>query len=458
MRLQLFELVDQSTEMLRMKQPTFQYVEKKVVEVFRRILSDKDVDSIAFTSRIKSAKSLKEKMIRNKYYLECHTPEDVFLMLPDLIGVTVECRFISDENKIYQQLLGHFKPYVQGYAQCIEDDQLFLNLNMPQPQTQRNGFTLYRIDGYYLFGDERVNFEFQIKALVHRFWSEIEHQVVYKNPHIIFNDRFMKSVLSSIHDNLEVVDHQLQIVYEQMLVQSAENSDFGMSEQGFKSFLAKSINDLYSIKMVESLGFTTDFKKCSAILSQYIYIKDFLNSENPHYRMIEYFEHFNLLKISNLDFTQPIYLEKQFYHSDPFCDELGRYWQSILNEDYEWHVFFVMLFAVEPGNNLEDFHLFLEILRNLVVENRWYETVFSECSALVGQMAKDALVHCIAKCMIKSGKIDFIYEEKLIRVMEVFRKHVDALSSFCSDDEQLEKLLPDSLKHLERKLDAIFSS
>jgi len=232
MRLQLFELVDQSTEMLRMKQPTFQYVEKKVVEVFRRILSDKDVDSIAFTSRIKSAKSLKEKMIRNKYYLECHTPEDVFLMLPDLIGVTVECRFISDENKIYQQLLGHFKPYVQGYAQCIEDDQLFLNLNMPQPQTQRNGFTLYRIDGYYLFGDERVNFEFQIKALVHRFWSEIEHQVVYKNPHIIFNDRFMKSVLSSIHDNLEVVDHQLQIVYEQMLSQSAENTDFGLSEQG----------------------------------------------------------------------------------------------------------------------------------------------------------------------------------------------------------------------------------
>ncbi len=294
MRLQLFDLADKSTEMLRKKQPTFQYVEKKVVDVFKAILSDKDVDSIAFTSRIKSAKSLKEKMIRNKYYLECKTPEDVFRMLPDLIGVTVECRFISDENKIYQQLLSHFKQSYQGYAQCSDDEALYLNLSMPQPQRQRNGFTLYRIDGYYLFGDERINFEFQIKALVHRFWSEIEHQVVYKNPHIIFNDRFMKSVLSSIHDNLEVVDHQLQIVYEQMKAQSAENSDFGMSEQGFKSFLAKSINDLYSIKMVESLGFTTDFKKCSAILSQYIYIKDFLNSENPHYRMIEYFEHFNL--------------------------------------------------------------------------------------------------------------------------------------------------------------------
>ena len=456
MRLELFDLVDKSTRMLEMKQPAFLYVEKKVVDVFKTILSNKDVDSIAFTSRIKSAKSLKEKMIRNKYYLECETPEDVLHLLPDLIGVTVECRFISDENRIYNQLLNHFVPNYKGYAQCIDDENLYLNLNMPQPQTQRNGFTLYRIDGFYMLEKERVNFEFQIKALVHRFWSEIEHQVVYKNPHIIFNDRFMKSVLSSIHDNLEVVDHQLQIVYEQMLMQSAENTDFGMSEQGFKSFLAKSINDLYSIKMVESLGFTTDFKKCSAILSQYIYIKDFLNSENPHFRMIEYFEHFNLMKISELDFTQPIYLEKSFVHKDPFCEELGRYWQSVLNTDYEWHVFFVMLFAVEPGNNLEDFHVFLEILRSLVFEKRWYDSVFSDCSALVGQMAKDALVQCVARCMIASGKIDMIYEENLIQIAEIFRTHVNALSSFCSDDQQLEKLLPDSLKHLERKLSAIF--
>jgi hypothetical protein len=58
--------------------------------------------------------------------------------------------------------------------------------------------------------------------------------------------------------------------------------------------------------------------------------------------------------------------------------------------------------------------------------------------------------------MIKSGRIEVIYEERLLKLMEIFRKHVDALSSFCSDDEQLIKILPDSLKHLERKLNGIF--
>lgn len=456
MRLQLFDLVDESTALLQQKQPIFELVEEKVVGLFKQMLEGEDVDSIAFTSRIKSAKSLKEKMIRNKYYLTCKTAQEVLELLPDLIGVKVECRFITDENKIYKQLLKHFKPSYNEYAQCISDSNTFLNLSMPQPQTQRNGFTLYRIDGYYMHEGERVNFEFQIKALVHRFWSEIEHQVVYKNPHIIFNDIFMKSVLSSIYDSLEVVDHQLQIVYEQMLAQSAQNTDFGMSEQGFKSYLARSINDIYSLKMVDSLGFTTDFKKCSAILSQYIYIKDFLNSDNPQIRMIDYFEHFNLLKISEIDFTQPIYLEKDFEHSDPFCDELGKYWQSVLNVDYEWHVFFVMLFAVEPDNNLEDFRKFIEILRNLIIERRWFDEVFNSCSTLVGQMAKDALVQCVAKSMISCGKIEIIFEDKLFKIMQVFRKHVDALSSFCTDDEQLETLLPDSLMHLERKLRSIY--
>ena len=61
---------------------------------------------------------------------------------------------------------------------CFID--LCLNLAMPQPQLQRNGFTIYRIDGYYLFNGRKVNFELQIKSMVHSFWSEIEHQVVYK--------------------------------------------------------------------------------------------------------------------------------------------------------------------------------------------------------------------------------------------------------------------------------------
>jgi hypothetical protein len=87
MRLELFDLVDKSTRMLQMKQHIFQYVEKTVVDQFKKMLGSQDVDSIAFTSRIKSSKSLKEKMIRNKYYLQCSTPEDVFNLLSAILAI-----------------------------------------------------------------------------------------------------------------------------------------------------------------------------------------------------------------------------------------------------------------------------------------------------------------------------------------------------------------------------------
>ncbi len=34
---------------------------------------------------------------------------------------------------------------------------------------------------------------------------------------------------------------------------------------------------------------------------------------------------------------------------------VGKYLISVLNSDYDWYVFFRMLFAIEPGNNIHDF-------------------------------------------------------------------------------------------------------
>ena len=299
MKLELFNLIEESSELLTLKNPTFKYVETRLTSIFDELLNKDTTDTIGFSSRIKQESSLKEKIIRNKYYLNCDNAKQVLSHLPDLIGLTVECRFITDENIVFKRIVSNFIQN-KDYYECKIDENCFLNLFVVQPQKQRNGFSIYRIDGYYMFNGERVNFELQIKSLVHKFWSEIEHEVVYKNTHFTLNDIFMKQVLSSVFNSLEVVDNQLQIVYDQMIFEGTQNKDLGMSQQGFKLFLAKSISDLYSQMMIKSLGFTTDFKNCSAILSQYIYINDFINDGDPQIKMIEYYEHFNLIKMKIL--------------------------------------------------------------------------------------------------------------------------------------------------------------
>ena len=453
MRLELFDLIDKSSELLTLKKPSFKYIESKLISIFDEILNKDTVDTVGFSSRVKGEASLKEKIIRNKYYLDCEDANDVLKTLPDLIGVTIECRFITDEQIVFDKLVSNFTKS-ENYYVCNIDENCFLNFFVFQPQQQRNGFNIYRIDGYYMFNGEKVNFELQIKSLVHKFWSEIEHEVVYKNTHFILNDKFMKLVLTSVFNSLEVVDNQLQIVYDQMIFEGTQNKDFGMSEQGFKLFLAKSISDLYSQKMVDSLGFTTDFKNCSAILSQYIYITDFIRNDMPQVKMVEYFEHFNLLKMTEIDFTYPITFETSFSNTDPFIDLLGKYFTDIINVDYEWHVFFVMLFVIEPGSNSQDFAQFVSIIKNLLINPMWYDKKFETISHIDAQKLKDLLSTSLAKALIEVGKIEIVHEEKLYAVMNGFRDYVELLEKQITNINQVD--LNEIQRNLRKNINMLF--
>ena len=64
----------------------------------------------------------------------------------------------------------------------------------------------------------------------------------------------------------------------------------------------------------------------------------------------------------------------RIYSMDVFVHILGNYLISKLNRDYDWFVF-KMLF-IEPGNNMEDFCLFLNVIKNYLVDNYWLNTSF----------------------------------------------------------------------------------
>ena len=52
-------------------------------------------------ARVKQEESLREKLIRKQFYLDYDKPEEALDNLHDLIGITVQCRFIRNEMNIY---------------------------------------------------------------------------------------------------------------------------------------------------------------------------------------------------------------------------------------------------------------------------------------------------------------------------------------------------------------------
>ena len=456
MELEMFSFIESVIEEYDMHQATYAYAENTIRSYFESICAVPGTSVVSVHTRIKTRESLREKLLRNKFYLHFDHPRDALMYFSDLVGVTIECQYIRNEAESNNSLFHHFKIDGSGFSKSLEDPNILLNMHMPQPQTQRNGFTIYRIDGYYMFNSERINFELQIKSLVHRFWSEIEHEVVYKNPDFVVYDKFMKNMLGAVRDNLDVVDRQLEIMYNEISNES-RHAAIGMNQESFKIMLASSINELVNKKMKESVGFRTDFKKCSSILSQYIYIRDFLNTERGRERMLDYLEHLNYLSDTDIDFSSELKLEHPYESDDPFCRVLGDHMQLMMNQDFEWHVFFVMLFAIQPGSNIEDFSDFVGVIRKLIIRNGWYLERFMHYDEDQADQARYFFLGVLAGALVRAGTIEIIYEEKMLDVMNAFKFFIERIEHAYPDYDSLFKAEPALEVQLVHEVLRIFS-
>lgn len=426
MRLQVFDMIDETLALLEENDAFYHQAEREIKHALRKLFADSHDYVVDFNSRVKSKESLREKIIRNRFYRECTTAEDVLAQLSDLIGVTIECRFIEEEHKALMHLRTKLtQADEQGRYYNEEFPRLHLDVASQQPQIQKNGFAIYRLDGHYCKDEQTVNFELQIKSLVHSFWGEIEHKLVYKNTNYYVYDEFMKDLLASINATLTITDRQLSIVYKQMQELSLSNS--GLNEDSFEKQISKAINDLFAKKMVESLGFTLNIKHTSTVLGHYIFIKDIRYDGGNNDRVAALFHTFKKLNRIKIDFENEIILNEEFTSNDVFIDILGHYLISIINDDYDWFVFFKMLFAVELGNDMQDFCLFLSVIKNYLVDNYWLNTSFIKLPLDQGELLHQECAKILAESLTEIGTIKIIYDDHMIAINRAFVRFVEEL-------------------------------
>lgn len=426
MRLQVFDMIDETLALLEKNNAFYHSIEATIRDLLHDLFDGNHDYLVDLNSRVKSKESLREKIIRNRFYMECTSAQEILDSLSDLIGVSIECRFIEEEHKTLMWLRHQMNQKDEnGWFYHEKYPQFHLDVASHQPQIQKNGFAIYRVDGWYEKDGQRVNVELQIKALVHSFWGEIEHKLVYKNTNYYVYDEFMKDLLASINATLTITDRQLSIVYKQMQELSHNNS--GLNEDSFEKQISKAINDLFAQKMNESLGFTLNIKNTSTVLGHYIFIKDIRYDGGNNDRIATLFHTFKKLNNMKIDFENEIVLDGSFTSNDPFIDILGRYLITIINEDYDWFVFFKMLFAVEPGNDMQDFCLFLSVIKNYLVDNYWLNTSFLKLPLSEAELLHQECAKILANSLVSIGTIKIIYDEEMIAVNKAFVRFVEEL-------------------------------
>ncbi len=455
--MKLFKIVEESVQVLNKNLKHYEKAEKDIVDFLVALVSDSEV-YIGSTSRIKSEDSLKSKIVRKKYYLEYESGQDIIENLSDIVGVTLECRFKEDEVRLLKKIKEGFVDDENEFSQAKKDPSIYLNLKMDQPQKQKNGFDDYRIDGYCYQNGVKVNFELQIKSLINTFWSGIEHEVIYKNNNYLLFDNFLKEMLTSIKSNLETIDYQLTKIYGQMT--QIDNNVTGMDGENFKPFLGKSINDLFSVKLKETIDIEANIKKISALLSQYIYIEDFVRSEVPQVVMMNYFEQLNLLSNSDMDFTVPIIINEEISNGDLFTKNFGQYCLDVMNVDFDWHVLFSMLFMLQKDDVIIKFDNFIKFIKEILFSPLWFKEQIKVINSYVDYNEVDSdLYELVAKILIRQKTIEIIYEENLYDVMIIIRNAIAKLIVIAKNNpNQFHNSKIEVFHEAELKIDKLFTN
>lgn len=426
MRLKVFSIIDETLELLQENQQLYEDCLRDVRRTLRTLLGERNEMVMDIRGRIKTKESLREKIIRNRFYIEYDKASDILAHLSDLIGVSIECRFIHEEFVLLQLLRDTMSVQdEEGLYHHPDHPSLRFDIQSKQPQIQKNGFSIYRVDGCYLRDGVRINVELQIKSLVNTFWSEIEHKLVYKNSNYYVYDDFMKELLASLKASLTIVDRQMSIIFNQM--QDNSQSNLKVTQSSFESLITKGINDIFAMKMLDSVGFTMNIKNTSTILGHYIFLNELQNSRSDTDRIGALFHTFRKLNSIQIDFTDAIHMEEELHSDDPFIQRVGSYLLSIINDDYDWYVFFRMLFAIEPGNNIHDFTMFLMVIKNYLVDDYWLNTSFVKLSMEEADIVHGECMEMLADSLVDIGTIHILHDDKMKQINRAFVHFIEEL-------------------------------
>ncbi|MGL4345350.1 MAG: GTP pyrophosphokinase [Cellulosilyticaceae bacterium] len=441
MELELFQYIDQVLEELENMKVDLDIASREIEEFFERLLHETNEGYLNINSRVKSKHSLKEKIIRYDYFNTYKTVEALFADLSDLIGLRIECRFISDEVAMCQYLMKYFTKRSKDYPGFVynkSNPNILLELTSKQPKNQKNGIKMYRIDGKYVYGENTINFEIQIKSMVNIFWSEIEHKVIYKNYNYIIADKFYKDIMKSIKNSLTTIDQQLLLISNQF-DQRFQNS-LDLRKDQLEKLLSKTVYDLFAEKMKKNIGVLVDFRKSCDTLVKYVFRETLKDDDLQHHTILyNMFMRLKDIESQEMEFNEELEFEREFQFEDDFSLVMGTFIKQIINKEFQWHLFFKILFTLEPDNNTGDLENFITFYKDRICQNLQLESLkenFSEDE--INQIVRVLMIK-FAQLFIIINTIELLYDTTIDQVIGILDGVIAAIASNIREYSEWEK-------------------
>ena len=430
--------IDTALLTLNKKRDHFEVISKLLKIEFNEIMKLYSKDFLNITTRVKGHDSLKEKILRQGYYKKFDDPKHLIYQLSDLIGVRIECRFEQDEREIFKVLKKHFDVRNKEGGYYNENNpHIKLYLDERQPQRQKNGFKIFRIDGVITDTDHDLPFELQIKSLVNLFWSEIEHKIIYKNYNVLLVDDLLVEMMHSIKNNLALLDKQLLSIYRNV---EQRQTDGDYQRRNLEEAMAKMCNDIFAAQLKEQLGMNVNIKKaCQTIMKYTFFPNGMFEIQTVSDSLIKALERLSEISNDKVEFNVPIVFSREPVYHSTFSQLVGPYFREVMNKEFHWNLFFKILFEIEPQDSVDDFEKFLSFLEQIYQTSPAITRLKKTLSSQFGDKAPlimDTLIETLADTIILIDDVECIYEHNLTKVTSIMAETLRDITSQISTYDQ----------------------
>lgn len=447
MKLEIFEFIDESIDLLHRYNGIYETCAQKLGRFFTDSFSWKE-SFLNVKTRIKSEESLREKILRQNLFTEYDTPEQMLEDLHDIIGLRIECRFIAEEKEIYDSILALFSEEMEdGFFASELNQGIRLDLNLPQPQIQKNGFEIYKIDGKIWTETMTVHFELQIKSMVNVFWGEIDHKVLYKNYNYMMSEDIFREMLISIKENLWAIDKRLMQLYRR--IETMDLSYPNSTKDQLKNMLSKMIHDSYVLKMREQTGILLDYKKPSVLIVDFLFAKKVGQTDEIYANFfVDVLKKIQNRSQEGFNFTEGISIPK-FEFRDQRQAQLGISLIPYINRDFKWYLLFRILIDIEQEDFEKEYLLFVDYLIQTFSYRIRRGILKKNLASKDQERVHDVLLDTLIFWYSRRCDLDFLTVERMRLVenaVDIFLKHVDQPEDLWSLEEDdflhvLEELL-----------------
>ena len=188
---------------------------------------------------------------------------------------------------------------------------------------------------------------------------------------------------------------------------------------------------MFSSKMKESIDMTINFKDSCETIVEYVFFKNDISNDSDYTKvLINALNRLNLISDEQLDFNSHLIFERSVVYDHPFKKILGEYFEQVMNSEFNWNLFFRILFSLEPLDNVGDFEKFLSYLKVSYTESKYINKQKDILTSRFDNdflIIEDAVKEQIAKTLVSIDKINIVYDyviEEVNAAVEYIYKYI----------------------------------